>query len=297
MSEEQQQELSLEELDRQEQQAYAETLASRNEARTEEVPTQELAKEEAQPQEQAPAEQQPEPEPEKPIFAGLTETELKARLARIDELDQLRSELATETRKVYGKVGELNGELKQLRELQKHHGALSPEALNRLKEDYPDLAEILSVGAGDAPEVRSKPEDVEKLVSERVQAAITETTDRLEQKLISIQHKDWKEIPKTEEFKVWFGSLPKDRAEALWNSRDGDHVVSEITEFKAWRETYRKQQADAQEAERQKQDKQARLEAAAQPSGVAPAAQKAIASEEEAYAQARADAARLRRRR
>lgn len=288
MSEER--ELSLEEQDAQEQQAYAEALVGDDEARTDEVPTEETASPEVE-------SEQPvvEGDPGRPIFAGLTEGELKEKLAKIDEIDRLRAELSGETRKVYGKVGELNGELKQLRELQKRPQTFGPDAMKRLQEEYPELAEILSA-SGEVERGRST-EDMEREFTERLQSAIGEQSAKVEMKILTVLHHDWQQVRDSAEFDAWTKTLPLDKWTELENSSDALHVANGLTEFKAWREENRKQQEATAEAERQKQDKRTRLEAAAQPAGVAPSATQGVASEEEAYQQAIAEGSRLRRRR
>jgi hypothetical protein len=237
-------------------------------------------------------EQQPE---EQPVFAGLTETQLKAKLARIDEIDSLRQELEGTTRKVYGKVGELNGTLQQL---QKQPAHFTPDTFKRLREDYPELADALVADMGEAFGHRKTDEtqDVDKLVTERVKAATSETIEKVEEKLLTVMHPDWKELANSGEFQSWVGLMKPEEAEALMNSKDGLSVAGNLTKFKTWREDSRKQKATAEEAERQKQDKKRRLEAAALTNGIAPSIAHGAATEEDAYAQARSEAAKRRRR-
>jgi hypothetical protein len=258
MSEEQQ-DLSQEEQDQQEQQAKSAFAAGYNKVRGEEPPA---IVEPAETDQDKPVEEEPaavqQPEPEKPIFAGLTETQLKAKLERIDEIDQLRDDINGRDRRAMGKIGELNRTLQQLQEFNKNSASVTPRDLKHLRDEFPELAELLAKDIGESP-------DVEKMVSDRVQAATAETIEKVEEKLLTVMHPDWKELANSGEFQSWVGLMKPEEAEALMGSKDGVAVAAHLTKFKAWRDDFNKQKATADEAERQKQDKRQRLEAAAVP--------------------------------
>ena len=253
---EQQQELSLEE----KQEAQSAFAAGYPKVRGEEPPTDEPARveqaAEATAEEQKNAEAKQEPEPETPIYEGLTPSQLKAKLEEIDQLKQ-------ENRKAFGKVGELNSRLQQFNERlekfqQQPEAQRTPAKLKRLSEEFPDLAEALSEDLAGVTQGRNA-EEVDRLVDARVATV----KDDMEMKLFTFRHPDWNEIRASDELEAWEATLPPEEAQAMRNSRDATALSKWLDTFKTWREDHRKQQAEAQAAEQRKAEKRQRIEAAA----------------------------------
>lgn len=198
-------------------------------------------------------EPEPEPEPQK-LIAGYTEDELKELLQKASEVDRLKERES----KVFGTLGALRQAVDALK-AQPSAQAAAPVniALNRLSEQYPEMAESLmedlkeSLGSVVGGSVDSSV--VDRIVSEKLES----TSKSYESKLLSVMHPDWKSIPSTPEFAQWKGTLEPDELQVVNDSWDALSVGDALTKFKAWK-------AQTVQA---KQQRQSRLEAAVTPRG------------------------------
>lgn len=237
------------------------------EARGHEPPAstqQEEQQEETKPEEQEPTatqEREQEPEPAKPLFAGMTEEELKAKLAKADRVDTLESQLRT----VHGRFGELNSRLLELqrgKEGQQPAGGKDVTELSRqynealIDGDVEKAAELMVQMVS----ATSKPESNSSDVDQR----LTEQQRRMEERLVFVRHPDFLTVIKTPDFGKWRESLSPEDRQAVETSEDGVYLAGRLDEFKAWRAEQAKNQQAHQDNQQQRNN---RLERAITPSG------------------------------
>lgn len=212
-------------------------------------------------------EQQPEPgeeaQPEESpqvLIAGLTEDQLKAAILKAGQVDELNTQL----RKAFGRMGELQGHIQQLR--QGGGGVkLTADKLKRLSSEFPEMAEMIAEDLSEALQgsgggAAFDPAQMDQFVTERLTASETKIHQEMEKRWLTRQHKDWQTVVNSDDFGLWVQNvLPKEEAAALGNSWDAEFISDKLSEFKSWR--------DAGTPNRSKENKQKRLEAAVAPTG------------------------------
>ena len=210
----------------------------------------EAAEQEGDSQEEQAGEAQQQ-EPEQIVFAGLTESQLAEKLAKIDVIEQMSS---AETAKLHGKIGELNGTLKELQRNGNNRAAMkvAKDQFKRLSEDYPEIAEMLAEdlsGLDFAGGGGGLSEDVvEQRVTERVSEVKEELSREMQMNLLKIQHRDYVDVYASDQFRTWLQSQPKEEQEKIENSWDAVYLSEKLTEFKSWRNE--KQNTSAQRQQR-----------------------------------------------
>lgn len=208
------------------------------------------------------------PEPEPVVFAGLTEAQLKAQLAKAGEVDELK----TQVRNIFGKMGTYQDRLNQLS--QGSGRKLTPETFSRLKEaGYDDLAEKLAEDLSGVSLGNSAPTQQVDLTP--IQQELKQLREQQEMKLLALRHRTWKQDVETDDFRLWSQTLSAEDRDTLNTSWDAMFIGDKLDEFKAWRER-------SEQAQPSKQQKQQRLEAAVTPKGI-PSAAKATIDDEEAF--------------
>lgn len=250
------------------------------EARGEEVPPQDEAKPEVTPPEEEEAEETPakvEPEAEAPpiVAAGLTDEQLTAMLAKLPELKDATDH---QIRQIYGKFGELQKSINEI----KNGGSggtsvrLAEGALKRMSAEFPEMAKMLTEDLSEAFQVQGgggfDPASLEPLIEQRL-AGVQEASDRkMETKLLTLVHRDWKQAIASDEYKVWLQTLDAETQKTIGETWDGMYLADRITEFKDW---YVKSKSTAEERSQ-------RLESALIPQGTpVPGAQ--VLSDDDAF--------------
>lgn len=224
-----------------------------------EEPAPEVQEEEPKPQEQE------ETPPE--LFAGLTREQLMESLAKAAKAEE-------ETRKAFGKIGELQRTIQGLQQSGNGQAVeITKEDFEDLAEDYPDLAEKIARGLNGKLKVGAAAQAPAFDPSEfdsRIEAAKQELEQKYEMKLLGLQHPDWKDVASSNDFQVWKGTQPQEVQLELDNSWDAAFLSNALTQFKGWRD----------QSKQIKQERSSRLEAAVTPQG-APA--KAGLNEDDAF--------------
>lgn len=138
---------------------------------------------------------------------------------------------------VFGKVGELKQKIEAMKT--QSHG-ISPAARERLKADFPELADMLFEEA--AP-VEQQPVEVQPQAA----APVAEDGDRkIERRLLTWDHRDWEQIVAGQEFADWKDSMLKpEEVAALDESWDADFISGKITQFKEWKAAEAKRTAES----------------------------------------------------
>jgi hypothetical protein len=208
-----------------------------------------------------------EPEPDIPGL-GMTASQVRAQL---EQVSVIRSHFDQQLSKAHGKIGELNRTLQELKGSRAGPGKVNTEALRRLRDEYgSDLADTIASmftphGTDEAtPAQPSAPEDINAIVERRLQGEVSKLTGEFNQRLLSIAHPDWRELPRSPDWSVWFSEKTPEQQAELRDSEDASWVAQQLTEFKGWVKA--KQAANAASA-RSRADKSRRLETAVAPMG------------------------------
>lgn len=194
-------------------------------------------------------EPQPEPEPEQPkLIAGMTEEQIKELVSTVEALKARES-------KIFGSFGSLKQTVDAMRQQQPSSVSFSPDKLKRLSQEFPEIANIL---AEDLKEAIGPSQGVAPDLSQfesKIETRIAETQRAYETKLLTVMHRDWKDVVASEEFSGWKETLDPKEREELDNSWDASYIGERISAFKDWK-------AKSQQT---KQTNQKRLEAAVAP--------------------------------
>lgn len=214
-------------------------------------------------------ETKPEPTPETPaakMLAGKTEAEIQELLDKVPGLEQ---RLVSEIQKVYGKFGEIQRLLQAVKP-----GQAAPKlkkgALKRITAEYPEIAQmleedLLSPEAWETPTTeapRSEPTPTHKTETpDEIEARINQ---RVEARLLSFQHPDWKTLSKEKEFDEFLKALPgktvpvtmangvvvryPETAKQYIESDDAQVTSECFTKYKSWKAA--RQQKTTQNKER-----------------------------------------------
>ena len=164
----------------------------------------------------------PAPEPAADPLASLPE-EFKAKLAKIDQLEQANAQLLHHVKTAEGRVAAMQREFQQARQAatqvspqdapsqgQMAAAAKNPEKWEQLKQDFPEWAgameEYVAAKLGGVQPQTSglTPQQVQELVSQQVAQTKAEMGVLLEEARIEGKHEDWKTTVNTPEFVTWF---------------------------------------------------------------------------------------------
>ena len=202
-----------------------------------------------------------EPQVPQKVLLGYTEEELKAILDKAKEVDSVKELAATETRKLYGRLGEFQSELKKLREgtTAGQPVKVTSDKLKRLHSEYPEIAEMLAEDLSSVVLSQVSTSADMSQVEQLVNTKLGEATRAYEMKLLKKDHPDWEQVVKSTEFGTWLASKPKEEQYRIRLSDDSEVAGEAISEFKQ----YRKAQAPPATRGGNK-----RLEAAITPRGV-----------------------------
>lgn len=195
---------------------------------------------------------------EQPVTVSLTKDEWEATRAQLNELAEFRKQAAKQIDGIAGKYGEVNRTLMSLPK----SGAFNPEALARIKSEFPELGEMLEqlgpVPASAAPAISQ--EEIDRRISETVAQREERLRMELRHEQLSDAHDDWQSVVASKEFEDWRLSQPAAYAEQLLKSTSVRVVSEAITKFKASKESSAKPTPPAPRSK-------ARLEAAITPQG------------------------------
>lgn len=186
-----------------------------------------------------------EPEAEKPVLAGLTESQIKTLLERAARVDDIEKQL----RQAHGKIGELNGTLKELKtpKAQPTHDAPAGDGdvEDDFERDFPEVARIARKVAADAAKANAPavaPADYQR----EIQMALMDTL-----------HDGWRETVTSQDFALWLATQPEDVQQTYHTTESAKVLGSVIGGFKDWQKSSQSRSAKSQK----------RLEAALTPDG------------------------------
>ncbi len=206
---------------------------------------------------------------EQPVFAGLTEAQLKAILERATRVDSIEDQLS----KAHGKIGELN---RTLKELQQAKTQPTPQAPAVTMDDE-QLSEFESTFPEFAPAVEAR---ARRIANEVLQQAQSGTSQPIDPEQVSrtanlavmdSMHRGWRETVSSDDFKLWMATQPEpvqQTYQTTWSAAELGLIVSEFGKHQ--------QESTLQKSSKSKQ----RLEAALIPDARASKAQHGLSDED-----------------
>jgi len=213
-------------------------------AKTSEDLDEEPEKQEAEPAKPVKESKEKE-EQEEPLIAGLKESELKAILAKVNDLDLLKGRFDQETQKIYGKLGEINKRTLDLgnRTSTPATVQITPEMFKSIAKEFPDFAKMLAedlsqipLGGQSAPSVT--PDMIEKVRTELVNEYAEKDARRdwaFNEKLLTLKHPDWRQARQSADYELWYATLPPTRQNEVYSTSDGLVAAAALDEFKDWK--------------------------------------------------------------
>lgn len=234
------------------------------------------------------------------LFAGLTEEQLAAAIGRAGTLQSTVDKMA-------GRIGSLMQQIEALRaappttqaaqhaldlKLEKLSGTF-PELAALLREDLQGLQQSQAAAPAIAPPPGVTQEQFDAALNERLRGTTDQLNEKIEARILSMQHPDWLDIIKTPQFALFRDNvLPAGEGDTLMKSEDAIFIGSKLTEFKAWREkitapiTQAVPAAVVPQSQSAASQRKARLLNSVLPSGSSTQADRAPQTEEEAFAAA-----------
>ena len=220
-----------------------------------------------------PVEPPPEAEPEAvDPFDSLPDA-VKAKLAEIDQIKEANAQLLHHVKTAEGRVAAMQREFEQARKAQQQvapseapsqqaiaSAAANPEKWEQLKQDFPEWADAMEgyvsskLSAIQVPQGLT-PEQVSNYVNQKVAESKAEIGRQLEEAKIEGKYENWRELVNTSDFASWYAVQNPD-IKQLANSQSAKDAIKMLDLF---------HEAKARPAEQIKQERGARLAAAAAP--------------------------------
>lgn len=203
-----------------------------------------------------------EPAAEEALFAGFTEAQLKALLAKAAQVDDLEKQIA----KAHGKLGEFNRTLQEYQAREVKPPAASTDAVDEgqseseLESDYPEIARLADMRARRIVEeaLKARPAETGAPAAE-VADEIARVRRETEEKFMSFLHRDWREVLVSADYKTWLATQEEAIQKRAAETPHAEELSAVMTTFKSWKEGANGKQQISRE----------RLEAGLTPRGVA----------------------------
>ena len=208
---------------------------------------------------------------EQQLFAGYTESELKALLGRVAEVDSLKESL----RKAHGHIGELKSRQQSAPATAPVPPAAPelPAELKHVEEDYPDIAAYLKEQIDQRMQQRPAavpPHTEEQPVATGVQSGSAALTPAdVELAVMDRMHAGWRDTVQSQDFHVWLATQNEQVRETYAVSQSADALGGVLGQYGQWATARQAQVARAAKG-------QQRLANAVTPSGNAPKQQAAL---------------------
>ncbi|CAN5815203.1 hypothetical protein BH20PSE1_BH20PSE1_01160 [soil metagenome] len=203
-----------------------------------------------------------EPATEEVFFAGFTETQLKALLAKAAQVDDLEKQVA----KAHGKIGEFNRTLQEYQAREVKAPAASKETADEgpsdseLEADYPDIAKLADIRARRIVEeaMKARPAETGAPAAE-IANEIARVQRETEEKFMAFLHKDWREVLANADYKTWLATQDEATQKRAVETPHAEELSEVMTSFKSWKDGGTSRQNTSRD----------RLEAGLTPRGVA----------------------------
>ena len=191
----------------------------------------------------------------KTLFAGYTEDQVKEVFGKAQQFDELNSRLTKTHDTAFGKIGQLEQTIKELKAAREN----LPEAKPLTKDSFKSLAEYLDdedmaiALAKDLSELHLGGQQAEVIpvdydainaafeekfltMSQSFTAKADETKKDFEIKLLTVQHPNWKDISVSDDFSNWKATLKQEARDTLNSTWDGTILGNAFTSFNKWQE-------------------------------------------------------------
>lgn len=179
-------------------------------------------------------EQTVEPEAEVESEEDKAAADILAKLSTLDDMKNFKELSAAETRKLHGKIGELNRDLQALKTT-RNGAKFDATKLKRLSEDYPDLAEAFASDFSEMFDNKEQPPvDYEGKLAKAKEEIRDEIRKDMQKNLLLIQHADALDVFHTDEFNIWKQAQTAEVQAQLNDSWDANYLGKQITAFKDW---------------------------------------------------------------
>lgn len=177
------------------------------------------------------------------LFAGLTEDQLQAALARSGTLQ-------TTVDKMAGRIGQIMQQIESLRSspptTQAAQQALDLK-LEKLSAAFPELAGMLREdlqglqggGAALAPAAPAgiTQEQLDAALGQRLSEAQGKLQEQIETRVLTVMHPDWMAVIKSPQFALWRDNvLGPVSGKLLMESEDSAFISQNLSHFKEWRD-------------------------------------------------------------
>lgn len=180
--------------------------------------------------------------------------ELKGLLDSLPAINEKQALTESQIRHINGKLGEINRLVQSLKTSSSAAPEpikLSKESFKRLNEDYPELAQKLADDLSELPlggrGGNTPVLDLDQEVNSRVSVITEQLAQETEKKLLTIAHRDWRQVVAGEEFKRWLATKPEAEQNRFYSEWDAVYLSGVIDEFKDHR-TQQAQQRASKEA-------------------------------------------------
>ena len=215
---------------------------------------------------------------EQQLFAGYTESELKALLGRVAEVDSLKEGL----RKAHGHIGELKSRQQSAPATAPVPPAAPelPAELKHVEEDYPDIAAYFKA------QIDLRMQQIQQAAPQQPEQQLVATTGtpsdaaapspmEIELAVMDRMHAGWRDTVQSQDFQLWLATQNEQVRQTYAVSESADELGGVLGQYGQW--TMARQAQVARSAKAQQ-----RLANAVTPSGNAPKAQAAI-TEQDAF--------------
>ena len=163
---------------------------------------------------------------------GLTPQQMRDSLSKIGNMDKMSKQID----RLFGTMGDIQQKLSQGQAATKKEEAEVKQEFSRLHEEYPELAGVLAEDMKAIMATSNKPIDIDGAVNQRLAAEIGAVKEAFELKLLTMQHKDWQEQVKSNDFSLWLQTLPDTKRTEIEHSPDSAVIVDAVSDFKSWRD-------------------------------------------------------------
>lgn len=199
------------------------------------LPEQKIVADPVVEQKEAPAAAEPEGKsndaPEEPLFAGMTESQIKSLLERSARVDEIENQL----RRAHGKIGELNANLQNLSHQRPTQSAPAEKIAGEsdpMAEEFPEVVaiarriaeETMQANQPSAPAADQPPAIDRNEIEKEINLAVMDSTQ-----------KGWRETVSSQDFALWIATQPTDVQQTFNTTISAATLTGVIQDFKNWK--------------------------------------------------------------
>lgn len=188
--------------------------------------------------EQTEAQQEADAE-ERPVLAGLTESQIKALLERSAKVDAIEEQL----RKAHGAIGELKGRIKEFSTSAPTHAEKAAPAPQKIEdptiaqyaEDFP---EFVALADARARQIAAELMQQQSASQPQQQAADpVEFNRNIQLALMDTLHDGWRDTVQSQDFALWIATQPDDVRQKYEPTESARELGGILSGFDAWKKS------------------------------------------------------------